>query len=61
MGDIDVKGKTGTSWCDDWISVSDSEQQLQQDFAELISRCFPTDWREIHEEMENRALADSKI
>ena len=60
LGESDVKGKTGTSWCDDWIRISDSEQQLQQDFAELFSRCFPTDWREIHEEMENRALADSK-
>jgi len=60
LGESDVKGKAGTSWCDDWIRISDSDQQLQQDFAELFSRCFPTDWREIHEEMENRARADSK-
>lgn len=60
LGESDIKGKTGTSWCDDWIRVSDSEQQLQQDFAELFSRCFPTEWREINEEMENRAHADSK-
>lgn len=55
MGDIDSKGKKGTSWCDDWINVSDSAQQLQQDFAELISRSFPEDWREIHNEMEKSA------
>jgi flagellar FliL protein len=60
LGESDVKGKSGTSWCDDWIRISDSEQQLQQDFAELFSRCFPTEWREIHEEIENRACADSK-
>lgn len=52
MGDIDSSSKKGTSWCDDWICVSDSEQQMQQDFAELISRCFPEDWREISLEME---------
>ncbi|RQW87016.1 MAG: hypothetical protein EHM79_08655 [Geobacter sp.] len=61
MGDIDSKGKKGTSWCDDWINVSDSAQQLQQDFAELISRSFPEDWREIQHEMDKTAssAADS--
>lgn len=52
MGDFDSSSKRGTSWCDDWISVSDSDQQMQQDFAELISRVFPEDWREISQEME---------
>ncbi|MRR05758.1 MAG: hypothetical protein EG828_02255 [Deltaproteobacteria bacterium] len=57
-----MKAKTGTSWCDDWISLGDSEQQLQQDFAEIFSRCFPRAWREIREEMENSASgADKKI
>jgi len=55
MGDSDGNVKKGTSWCDDWISISDSPQQLQQDFAELISRNFPEDWREIHKEMEKTA------
>ena len=55
MGDIDSKGKKGTSWCDDWINVSDSAQQLHQDFAELFSRSFPEDWREIQNEMEKTA------
>jgi len=55
MGDIDSKGKKGTSWCDDWINVSDSAAQLQQDFAELFSRSFPEDWREIQNEMEKTA------
>ncbi|MDD2335429.1 MAG: hypothetical protein PHD01_02505 [Geobacteraceae bacterium] len=51
MGDFDSNVKKGTSWCDDWISISDSPQQLQQDFAELISRSFPEDWLEIYKEM----------
>ena len=55
MGDFDSSRKKGTSWCDDWISVSDSEQQMQQDFAELISRYFPEEWREISLEMEKSA------
>jgi hypothetical protein len=57
MGDIDSNVKKGTSWCDDWISISDSPQQLQQDFAELISRSFPEDWLEIQKEMEKTAPA----
>jgi len=57
LGENDLNGKTGTSWCDDWIRLGDSEQQLQQDFAEIFSRCFPQDWREIREEMENSASA----
>ncbi|MGA7826835.1 MAG: hypothetical protein WCA04_04195 [Geobacteraceae bacterium] len=52
MGDFESKGKKGASWCDDCINVSDSAQQMRQDFAELISRCFPKDWREIEKEME---------
>ncbi len=55
MGDIDSNVKKGTSWCDDWISISDSPQQLQQDFAELISRSFPEDWLEIQKEMKKTA------
>jgi flagellar FliL protein len=51
MGDIDSKNKRGTSWCDDWINVSDSVQQMRQDFAELMSRSFPEDWREIQDEI----------
>ena len=60
LGENDLKAKTGTSWCDDWISLGDSEQQLQQDFAEIFSRSFPQEWREIREEMEKSASAASK-
>jgi len=59
MGDFDCSSKKGTSWCDDWISVSDSEQQMQDDFAELISRSFPEDWREICLEMEKTATSSA--
>lgn len=55
MGDSDSQGAKGTSWCDGWICVSDSAQQMQQDFVEIISRSFPEDWREIHKEMEKIA------
>jgi len=55
MGDSDSQGAKGTSWCDGWICVSDSAQQMQQDFVEIISRSFPEDWREIHKEMEKTA------
>ncbi len=55
MGDSDSNGAKGTSWCDGWICVSDSAQQMQQDFIEIISRNFPEDWREIHKEMEKTA------
>lgn len=55
MGDSDSNVKKGTSWCDDWISISDSPQQLQQDFADLISRSFPEDWLGIQKEMEKTA------
>jgi hypothetical protein len=61
MGDSDSSGKKGTSWCDDWIRISDSEQQMQQDFAELFERCFPQDWREIREEMEKTASTVADI
>lgn len=60
MGDFDGSSKKGTSWCDDWICVSDSEQQMQKDFAELISRSFPEDWREISLEME-KTVAGSVV
>ena len=59
MGDFESSSKKGTSWCDDWISVSDSEQELQQDFAELISRSFPEDWREISLEMEKTVTSSA--
>jgi flagellar FliL protein len=59
MGDFDSSGKKGTSWCDDWICVSDSEQQMQQDFADLISRNFPEDWLEISLEMEKIASSSA--
>jgi len=60
MGDIDSKNKKGTSWCDDWINVSDSEQQMRQDFAEIMSRSFPDDWREIQDEIDKVQCCDSE-
>lgn len=47
-------GKTGrkTTWCDDWICISDSEQELRRDFSKLLSEYCPQDWLEISREME---------
>lgn len=55
MGDSESGNKNSSSWCDDCFCVSDSEQQMRQDFADLISRNFPEDWQEITLEMKRIA------
>jgi flagellar FliL protein len=47
MGEGDAKSKTGNSWCDDWILLSDSEQVFQEEFVKLIAAYYPDDWNEI--------------
>lgn len=60
MGDIESQNKMGTNWCDDWIRIGESEHQLQQDFAGIISRHFPKEWQEICLEMEKTAYCSAE-
>lgn len=39
--------KKATSWCDDSIVISDSDDQFREDFGKVISRYFPGEWRSI--------------
>ncbi|HOP39437.1 MAG TPA: hypothetical protein PLI53_00185 [Geobacteraceae bacterium] len=48
-------GKKGTSWCDDSIVISDSAERFKEDFAALVSRHFPMDWREVHESADTKS------
>jgi flagellar FliL protein len=47
LGDASEKAKEGATWCDDWILLGDSEIRLREDFAALIEKYYPDDWREI--------------
>lgn len=60
MGDPESDALKDASCCDDWIHISDSPQQLRQDFGDLIARCFPKDWQDIHKKMEKSASASTK-
>lgn len=54
--------KKGASWCDDSLVISDSAQQFQANFATLVARYHPDDWRELRGEKKTEpsfSLADS--
>ncbi len=40
------KSRKNASWCDAWMRMAVSEQQFRDDFAALVSRLYPDDWRE---------------
>jgi hypothetical protein len=51
IGEVGQQGKQRASWCDAWIPLSDSEQQLREDFSRIIATAFPEDWPVISDEM----------
>jgi flagellar FliL protein len=55
MGEEGAKGGRKTTWCDDWICITDSKQKLQSDFSKLLNDYYPLDWKEISREMEKSA------
>jgi hypothetical protein len=52
MGEEGARTGRKAAWCDDWISISDSEQKLHRDFSKLLNDYYPLDWSEVSREME---------
>jgi flagellar FliL protein len=52
MGEEGARTGRKAAWCDDWISINDSEQKLHQDFSKLLNEYYPLDWSEVSREME---------
>lgn len=59
MGEEGARTGRKAAWCDDWISINDSEQKLHRDFSTLLNEFFPVDWSEISREMERSASRQS--
>ncbi len=57
IGDGEAGEKKRVSWCDEWIPLSDSDEQLQQNFSAIIAARFPEEWQEIADEMANASNA----
>jgi hypothetical protein len=55
MGEEGARTGRKAAWCDDWISINDSEQKLRRDFSKLLNEYYPVDWSEISREMEKSA------
>jgi len=40
------KLRKNAAWCDEWMRVPVSQQQFQDEFADLVARLYPEDWQE---------------
>lgn len=55
----DTTEKKRVSWCDDWMSLADSAEQLRENFTAIIANRFPGEWQEIVAEITGAATAQS--
>ncbi len=40
------KLRKNAAWCDEWMRMPVSQQQFQDEFADLVARLYPDDWLE---------------
>lgn len=60
MGEERPGKKKGDSWCDEWVPIGDTDEQILKGFQEVVARYYPKEWADITAEIEksSRTYAD---